>query len=1000
MVLQNAPQESFELPGLKLSAFESRNRTAKFDLMLTMAEGEGGVRGVLEYNTDLFEAETISRMVGHLQMLLESIAADPRLNLSRLAMLTEAERAQLLDGWNDTRAEFTRDRCLPELFELQAERTPDAVCLRGDDAVLTYAELESRANQLAHHLQRLGVGPESRVGILMERSMEQAVALLGILKAGGAYVPLDPDFPRERLQYMLEDAGVAVLLTQSRLARDLPPHGAEVLCLDRCADELGRESTARPDSGATAQNLAYVIYTSGSTGRPKGALLQHRSVVNCLEWMQRAYRLDESDRFLFKTTLNFDPSVWEFFWPLMTGAQVVVARPDAQSHPASLVETIITHGATVVYLVPSMLSLFLEERRVEEISSLRYVICGGESLTREVVERFHERLPGVELHHSYGPTEATIAASETVCARQSPRRVMPIGRPLANTRLYVLDERMQPVPSGVAGELYIGGECVGRGYLNRPALTAERFVPDPFAAETGARLYRTGDLVRYLSDGQLEFTGRCDEQVKIRGMRIEPGEVEAVLGEQEGVREAAVVAHSARRRGDKRLVAYVTPEPGRILSAEGLRHGLREQLPEYMVPSTFVMLDEMPLLPSGKVDRRRLPAPDASRAATADGYVAPRNTVEELVAGIWAELLGVERVGAEDNFFDLGGHSLLATRVVSLVREMFGVELPVRGLFEAPTVGGMARQILSEMREGRLEQPRRIELAPRGSELPLSFAQQRLWFLEQLESAGAAYHIPAIIRIGGRLDVKALEQTLGELVRRHETLRTTFRVVEGEPVQSIGPSFDVELPVIDLSAMPEDKRAAEAVRLSSEQAQRGFDLSKGPLLRAALLRLAEEEHVFALTFHHIISDGWSMGVLVKEAATLYEAYAAGDESPLAELPLQYADYAVWQRQWLTGEVLEQQLSYWREQLEGASPALELPTDFTRPTAQSFRGDSVNVSLSEELTGKLKKLSRDEGATLFMTLLAAFRALLYRSTGQEEIAIGTPIANRQDSGLET
>ncbi|HET6978705.1 MAG TPA: amino acid adenylation domain-containing protein [Pyrinomonadaceae bacterium] len=995
LVLQNAPQPAFELPGLTLSAFETRNRTAKFDLMLTTVETPDGLQCELEYDTDLFEGETIDRMIGNFQVLLESMTRDPLQNVSTIKLLTQDQRAQLLEEWNQTDAEYARDTCLHQLFELQVDRTPDAACLLGDGVSLTYRQLDHRANQLAHRLIREGIGCETRVGILLERSVEQAVALLGILKAGACYVPLDPDSPRERLHYMIDDANVSLIVTQAALANDLLANGPRVMCLDDCAAELERESAVRPATSVTPDNLAYVIYTSGSTGRPKGAMLQHRSIVNCIAWMQHSYQLDQSDRFLFKTTLNFDPSIWEFFWPLMVGAQVIVARPEAQSNPALLVETIIRYGATVAYLVPSLLTHFLEEQKLDQISSLRYLICGGESLTRETVERCHERLPKVELHHSYGPTETSIAASETVCRVDSPHRITPIGRPLANVRLYVLDERMQPVPLGARGELYIGGECVGRGYLNRPALTAEKFGPDPFAVEVGARLYRTGDRVRYLPDGQLEFTGRSDDQVKIRGMRIELGEIEAVLGEQEGV-SAGVVIVSSQDSKDQRLVAYVTTEPERVLSAEDLRRGLKEQLPDYMVPSTFVMLDQMPLMPNGKINRRELPV---SLVAHRNGYVAPANAVEEMLADIWQEVLDRERVSAADNFFELGGHSLLATRVTSRVREMFGVELPLRSIFEAPTISGMSRKILANMLGGELQQSRHITKVPRDGDLPLSFAQERLWFLEQLESAGLAYHVPMIMRIDGQLDVTALEKTLAELVQRHESLRTTFINIDGEPRQNIAASIKVDLPIIDLSTLPEDERDEAAVRHATEQVQQTFDLSSGPLLRAALLRLSAERHVFALTLHHIISDGWSAGVLGAETVSLYKAYAAGEESPLEELPVQYADYAVWQRDWLSGAVLENQLEYWRGQLRDLPTAIELPTDYPRPPVQSFRGDTIEFSLTRELTAKLKEISRHENVTLFMTLLAAFRILLYRSTGQETIAIGTPIANRQDSAIE-
>ncbi len=984
LILQNASRQAFELPGLTLSVFETKNRTAKFDLIMTLVEGTDGLAGELEYDTDLFDAATIKRMMGHFQTLLKSIAAHPEQRLTEHSLMAAAEQ-QVLAAWNATNVDYPRDRCLHELFEMQAASMPDAVALISGTERLTYRELNERANRVAHHLRKLGVNTESRVGVLLERSSSLIVALLGVLKSGAAYVPLDPAYPRERLRFMLEDAGAKVLLTQDSLRNELPAHDARVVCVEN----IGTESNENPERRTTPENLAYLIYTSGSTGKPKGTAIEHQSAVTMVQWARDFFNADQLSGVLTSTSVCFDLSIFEIFVPLASGGKIILA-----ANALELPNLEAASEVTLINTVPSAMAELVHMGGVPE--SVRVVNLAGEPLQKVLVDRIYELQTVEEVVNLYGPSEDTTYSTWARIERGD-SRAPTIGRPIANTQMHVLDAQQQPVPIGIVGELYISGGGLARGYLDRPELTAEKFVPNPFASEPGTRMYRTGDLVRYLPDGRLEFTGRADQQVKIRGFRIEAGEIEALLGQQDSVNMTAVMVHS-QANGDKRLVAYVSALPGRVLSTEELRRSLKEQLPHYMVPATFVLLDQMPLTPNGKINRRALPAPETP-AEPANGFVAPRNSVEELLSEMWTEVLDVKQVSTDQNFFELGGHSLLATRVTARVREMFGVDLPVRSVFETPTISGMSRKILADMFGGRLEQPRQITTVPRDGDLPLSFAQERLWFLEQLESAGAAYHIPVIVRIEGQLNIEALQNTLTELVRRHESLRTTFVNVDGEPRQRIAASMKVDLPIIDLSTLPEDERDEAAVRYSSEQAQQPFDLSSGPLLRAILLRFSATTHVFALTLHHIISDGWSIGVLVRDAAALYEAYAAGKESPLEELAVQYADFAVWQRDWLRDEVLENQVEYWRKQLGDLPVATELPADYPRPPVQSFRGDTINFSFTPELTAKLKDLSRQEDVTLFMTLLAAFRILLYRSTGQKAIAIGTPIANRQDSAIE-
>jgi amino acid adenylation domain-containing protein/non-ribosomal peptide synthase protein (TIGR01720 family) len=981
---------------LSVEPLPVESETATFDLTLSVTDAPQGLTIELKYNTDLFDAPTAARVLRHLEALLRAAVAEPGRRISRLPMLSESEQRQLLLDWNDTETEYPGDESLHELVEAQARRTPDATALVFGGARLTYRELNERANRLAHYLRSLGVGPESVVGVCMERSVEMVVSLLGTLKAGGAYLPLDPAYPKERLALMLGDSRPAALLCHEQTAGSLPEWGGRVVALAAdCALVAGQDS-ADPPRVTSGDNAAYVIYTSGSTGVPKGAVNTHRGIRNRLLWMQQEYGLTGRDCVLQKTPYSFDVSVWEFFWPLMTGARLALAKPGGHGDARYLVEFIKEEEVSTLHFVPAMLRAFLSEEGVEECASLRRVICSGEELSPDLQERFYAR-SGAELHNLYGPTEAAVDVTYWACARDGGRKTVPIGRPISNTRIYVLDARMQLVPAGVAGELYIGGVGVARGYLNRPALTAERFVPDPFSGEPGARLYRTGDLTRHAAGGEIEYLGRLDHQVKVRGYRIELGEIEAALARHEGVGECVVVARTDAA-GAARLVAYVVARTGASASTEQLRGHLKERLPDYMLPSFFMPLDALPLLPNGKVDRRSLPPPDRTRPEP-DGVVEETGSpTQEMLAGIYSSLLGIERVGKDDDFFELGGHSLLATQLISRVRGAFQVELLLSSVFDAPTVAALADKI-DELHRANQGVPFPPMLpAARDGELPLSFAQQRLWFLDQLEPNSPVYNLAVALRVTGNLDVAALGRSLDEVVRRHEVLRTTFKVVAGSPVQEIRAELPVELPLLKLGGSAEE-REAEALRLAQEEGQRPFDLAEGPLLRAQLLHVGDADHVLLFTMHHIISDGWSMGVLVKEVTALYAAFSRGEEPSLPALPIQYADYAVWQRGWLRGEVLEAQLSYWRRQLEGAPASLELPTDRPRPAAQSYRGSTATLALSKELSESLKSLSRRGGVTLFMTLLAAFDVLLCRYTGQEDIVVGSDIANRNRGETE-
>ncbi|HYO52492.1 amino acid adenylation domain-containing protein, partial [Archangium sp.] len=960
-----------------------------YPLAASVIPNPKGVLLKLAFESDRFEGAIVDQLLAHWGLALERmVEAQPEQPLARLSLLTEGERRQVLEEWNGARIPALPEVCAHQLFEAQVQRTPGAVAVSFEGAQLTYAELDRRANQLAHHLRSLGVGLESRVGLCVERSLELVVGILGTLKAGGAYVPLDPALPAERLAFMMADSGLTVLLTQERLVSGLPEHGARVVRLDSDWAQIARWSEAPPASGSSSENLAYVIYTSGSTGKPKGTLLAHRGLCNTARAAIEAMGIGPDSRVLQFSSLGFDASVWEIFSALLAGARLVLASREALMPGAPLQTLLKEQAVTTATLTPSVL---MQLEAASLLPTLETVAAVGEACTPELVARWK---PGRKFLNAYGPTEVTICATQS--SEVEPRRPT-IGRPLPNVQVYVLDEGMQPVPVGVPGELCVGGVGLARGYLGRPELTAARFVPHPFSAEPGARLYRTGDVARWLADGELEFLGRADDQVKVRGFRIELGEVEAALAQHPAVREAVVVVRESAP-GVNQLVGYIVTQGEERPSKADLRTYLRERLPEYMVPSALVLLEALPLTPNGKVDRRALPAPELGAKGTED-FVAPRGAIEEMVAGIWAQVLGLEKVSANGNFFELGGHSLVAMRVLSRVRETFKVEWPVRSLFGAPTVVGLARSIESvlEGEQSRMAPP--LVPVPREGAMPTSFAQQRLWFLEQLQPGGSTYNVPMAMHLRGRLGVAALERSLRELIQRHEALRTTFASPEGRVVQVISPEVGLELEVEDLEGLVPPEREEEARRRTLEEAQRPFELSRGPLLRAKVLRLGREEHVLVLVMHHIVTDGWSVDVLLRALGELYAAFEAGEEPALPELGLQYADYAVWQRQWLRGEVLEAQLAYWKKTLAGAPQALELPTDRARPQVQTYRGAQVKVQLPLALSKEVRALSQREGATLFMTLLGALQALLARYSGQTDIVVGSPIAGRNRQEVE-
>ncbi|KYC40344.1 non-ribosomal peptide synthetase [Scytonema hofmannii PCC 7110] len=993
-VLQKTPKKISQSP----TSIDLNKVIYNLDLTLSMEGTEQGLQGAWEYNIDLFNAETIARMSGHFQTLLEQIVANPQQHIDELPLLTATERQKLLVEWNNTQADYPQ-HCVHEFFEVQASKTPDAVAVVFEDQQLTYRELNNRANQLAHYLRTLGVRPDVLVGICVERSLEMVIGLLGILKAGGAYVPLDPEYPKDRLTFILEDTKTPVMLTQEKLVNSLPVLEAQIVCLDSDWQAIAQHSQENPVSGVAVDDLVYVIYTSGSTGKPKGVMIPHRGICNALYWRQATFKLTEQDKILQTISLSFDPSVWQIFWPLSFGGQLIVARPGGHKDTAYLVKEVVKQQITVLGLVPSIIQALLEEKGFKNCQSLRHATTGGEALSVELMERFFAclNLDNV-LVNCYGPTEASIDVTTWICQRVNDSTIAPIGRPITNVQVYILDDNLQPVPVGHSGELYIGGSGLARGYLNRPKLTEEKFIPNPFTSEAGARLYKTGDLARYLPDGNIEFLGRIDHQVKIRGFRIELGEIEATLGTHPALQQTLVMVREDVP-GDKGLVAYFVAQPEQVPpSPRELRGFLQDKLPDYMVPAAFVMLDAMPLNPNGKVDRRALPVPDASHFIAANNFVAPRTPTEEVLAAIWMQVLGLERVGIHDNFFELGGHSLLATQVISRLRQTFGAEISVQRLFETPTIAGLASAISTFENQSpnqHLTIPRRTNR----DSAPLSYVQQQLWFLAQLKPDSAAYNIVEAIQLQGDLKVDVLQKSLDAIVVHHEALRTNFIAEDGNPVQVIGEPRSVELKVIDLKDCPLSARASVVKQQLQDEAHRPFNLASDLMLRGCLFELSPQEHVLLLVMHHIATDGWSMSILFEQLTSLYKAFTNNLPNPLPELPIQFADYVVWQHQWLEGEVLEKQLNYWKQHLANATTVLELPTDRQRQPVQSFRGATQSFEIPQSLSQALNALSRQEGVTLFMTLLAAFQILLYRYTGQQDILVGSPIAGRNRTEVE-
>ncbi|WP_424533408.1 amino acid adenylation domain-containing protein [Sphaerisporangium viridialbum] len=996
LVLQTTTEtQTWNLPGIEVHPAPITGGLAKFDLNLTLYEVDDGLSGHFDYPTDLYDKSTIERMAGHYQTLLQGLADHPTTPLSQISMLTEAEQRQMLVEWNDTAGPFPAARTIHELVAEQAATRPDEPAVIHGDQVLTHGQLNARANQLAHHLRSHGVGPEVLVGVFLERGPDLIVALLAILKAGGAYLPLDPEYPTERLTFMLDDAAAPLVITQDSLAVQLPGHAARLL-IDTQWPQVEACPATDPPPLAGPRNLAYVIYTSGSTGKPKGVMIEHEGVVNYLHWCAQAYPPTGELGTLLYSPVAFDLTVTALFLPLMQGLPIAVPVPQpGESAFAAAVEELLS-GASVSFLkmTPSHAELLVTSAQAAEAKlAVRTMVLGGEELTTDLARRILAVCePGTVIYNEYGATECSVANVMSLTRQvddDDTAGAIPVGAPITNTQAYVVDPDGRPVPVGVAGECLLGGICVARGYLNRPQLTEERFVEHHLGGHR-RRLYRTGDLCRWLPDGQLEFIGRIDTQVKLRGYRIELGEIEATLISHPAVTAAAVTVREDSP-GVQRLIAYLVPAPGATPpSPHDLKAHTARTLPPYMIPTGFMTLSALPLTPNGKTDHKALPAPATMHDTT---RAQPRTATEQLIAGIWRDVLGTTDPGVHDNFFDLGGHSLLAFKVIARLRRELDVEVPLRALFQAPTIAGLSA-LLPGMRAAGQEESRPVP-RDRSKPVPLSSAQRGLWFLDQLEPGRSDYIVPIALHLTGTIDMAALQEALTQLVARHEALRTRFAADDtGQPYQIIDPPAPIVVTVTDLTGHDQTSVTTQVNAVAATP----FDLTTDPMIRTTLLRTAPDQAILVICLHHIIFDGWSEAILARELHHLYAAAIGHTPAALPATPIQYADYATWQHQQLTTDRQQTQLDYWRTQLAGLQP-LNLPTDRPRRPARSGHGDAVTFTIPTRTVTALRRIATQAQASLFMTLLAGFQTMLSRYTGQNDIAVGTPTAGRTHTETE-
>ncbi len=1024
----HVPHAPLDIEGAE--PYDARPSTSRFDLTLFVEEERDDALEVAwEYSTDLFDPPTIERLARHYVRLLEAALSNPEMPIDELPLLTPEERRRA-----EAEGVFSSERlavpetgqpaasCMHRRFEDHAAAHPTAIALTYEGQSVTYHELNRRANQLAQHLRNLGAGPETMVALFLEPSPELIIAVLGVLKAGAAYVPLDPEYPSDRIAFVLEDTAAPVLVTQAPLLDRLPSHASQVVCLDRDRETLAALGEENPSVEVTPENLAYVIYTSGSTGKPKGVQIEHRQISRLFTATDSWFGFGPSDTWVLLHSYAFDFSVWEIWGALAHGGRLVISPLWTTRSPAALAELLAQERVTVMNATPSLFVVAQDELlRAADQLALRFVVFGGEALAPAALRPWfaHFGDDGPTLVNMYGITETTVHVTyRPLRAVDSEREVSPIGIPIPDLTLHLLDPKGVPVPPGVAGELFVGGAGVARGYLNRPELNSERFIPNPFGP---GRLYRSGDVARLMADGELDFRGRIDDQVKIRGFRIELGEIQAAIREVDGVTDAAVIASEASP-GDMRLAAYVVPGSGTAADGDSLRRSvidaLEQALPAYMVPGSITMLDRLPLTRNGKTDRAALPAPNWELRAES-GFSAPRTPTEERIAEIWSSVLGIDQVGSEDNFFNLGGHSLLGARVATQVRESFEIDLSVRALFEQPTLSEFAAHIdgvCARVPGGPAgagpqggpagaqpsQTPGQAGQTPDpdpDAELLLSFQQQSLLFFDTLEPDNAIYNAALAVTVSGELDQAALQEALVEVFRRHEVLRTVLSWDQSSARQTPLENFDFELPTVDLSGLPVAERQTELEQRMRQVALQPFDLSRDLMLRAVLFRLEPTEHVLLFAPHHIAFDAWAVEVLYRDLSALYRASRDRSSPELPALPMQYRDFARRQRERLQGANLERELDFWRAQLAGAPTELRLATDMRRPALQTFAGATHTVELGPEPAAEVRRLCQAEQVTPYMLLLATFGTLLYRRSGQDDILFGGPMANRDDPDLE-
>ncbi|MDJ0843783.1 amino acid adenylation domain-containing protein [Crocosphaera sp.] len=990
-ILQNTEMEALQLPDLKITTLETSRQTAKFDLTLSLEEQQGKLRGEWEYNTDLFESSTIERMAKHFQILLSEILSSPEQKIHQISLLTEKEKNQLLVEYNQTQSFYPKNIGTHQLFEQQVQKNPKAIALIFEEQEISYQTLNILANKLAYKLEKSGVNLETIVGIYLESSAEMIITMLAILKAGGAYLPLDPSYPEERINYMLEDAEVSFLVSTQSLIQNLPNYQGKLICVDKNKENNGENYQDNFTPHINSHNLAYIIYTSGSTGKPKGVQIEHKSLINLLFFFKNKLNITPKDSWLSITTLSFDIATLEIFLPLITGAKLILASRQVARDGRQLVKTLHESQATILQATPSTWQMLLLAgwKGTPNLTML----TGGEALSQELANQLLRR--GYRLYNVYGPTETTIW-SLCDCISNDQEKIA-IGRPINNTKVYILDTHLQPVPIGVSGELYIAGDGLARGYFNRSELTKQKFIESPF--EPRQKLYKTGDLAAYRKDGKIEFLGRIDNQVKVRGFRIELGEIEAALNQHPQIKDARVAAKQDEHQFQQ-LVAYIVLDKHQNFDTElyhEIRGHLQQKLPNYMIPAAFVTLESFPLTPNGKIDYRALPAHNFS--AFQRKYVAPRTPTEEIIANIWKQVLSLKSVGIHDNFFELGGHSLLGTQIISRIRDSLKIEVSLKLLFECPTIAELSEHIeINKNVNHSLSLP---SIVPRETQqaLPLSFAQEGLWFLTQLEPNSTAYNMPFIIEIKGSLNINALEKSINEIIKRHEILRTNFISIDGQPTQIINQDINCKLSIHNLKNIPNEQKKAEAEKFVYQFIEQPFNLDKDSLFSVKLLHLDSETYWLLFNIHHIIFDGWSYELLKGELFTLYQAYEQEKFPEIAPLSIQYADFSLWQRHWFTDENLQFQLSYWKEQLKGTLPILKLPIDFPRTPLQTYKGDSYSWYLSSELITQIKSFCQREGVTLFMTFLTVFKILLSRYTAEKDVIVGTPIASRNRTEIE-